>query len=165
MAEEKRRAWWEEVPDRVGGDVISAQIGDNATGVAVGKNVTQTVHNILGEATPKDQEVIAEQFKAVNTALEQARVKIEKSTAEMAAFQVKLLEGELSKTDEEEKPSANTITQVGDWLLDNVPDIAEALTGLFATPAVGRIVGRAGQAAVSWVKGRFGKAPHKGDPK
>lgn len=165
MAEENERAWWEKVPDRVGGDVITAKIGDDATGVAVGKNITQTVHNILGEPTPQDQEVIKKQFKDVNAAIEQAQDKIEKKTTEMAKFQARLLEGELSKTGDEEKPSANTITQVGDWLLDNVPDIAEALTGLFATPAVGRIVGRAGQAAVSWVKGRFGKASPKGEPK
>lgn len=164
MTEEKEQAWWEKVPDRVGGDVISAKIGDDATGVAVGKNITQTVHNILGEPTPQDREVVKEQFKEVNAAIDQADDKIEKSTAEMAKFQAKLLEGELTKTDEEDTPSANTITQVGDWLLDNVPDIAEVLTSLFATPAVGRIVGRAGEAAVGWVKDRFGKgAPKSGD--
>ena len=162
MAEAEKQAWWEQVPDRVGGDVISATIGDNATGVAVGKNITQTVHNILGEATPQDPEVIEDKFKEVSAALEQASPKLEKGAAEMAEFQVKLLQGELSKTEEEQKPSANTITQVGDWLLDNVPDIAEALIGLFATPAVGRVVGRAGDLAVRWVKQRFGKGSGEG---
>jgi hypothetical protein len=75
----------------------------------------------------------------------------------MAEFQLKLLQGELAKTGEGETPSASTITQVGDWLLDNVPQIAEILTGLFATPAVGRVVGKAGKVAVEWVKKRFGR--------
>jgi len=64
---------------------------------------------------------------------------------------------ELSKTDKDETPSASTITQVGDWLLDNIPSIAESLTSLFATPAVGKIVGKAGEAAIKWVRQRFGK--------
>ena len=43
-----------------------------------------------------------------------------------------------------------------DLLLDSVPQIADALAALFATPAVGRVVGVAGEAAVTWVKRRFG---------
>jgi hypothetical protein len=42
-------------------------------------------------------------------------------------------------------------------LLDSVPQIAEVLTSLFATPAVGKVVGKAGEVAVGWVKQRFGK--------
>jgi len=75
----------------------------------------------------------------------------------MAEFQLKLLQGELTKIDKDETPSASTITQVGDWLLDNIPSIAETLTGFFATPAVGKVVGKAGEAAIKWVKQRFGK--------
>jgi hypothetical protein len=66
-----------------------------------------------------------------------------------------LLAGELTKTGDGEQPSASTITQIGNWLLDNLPPIAEALTGLFATPAVGRVIGRAGDAAVTWARQRF----------
>ena len=58
---------------------------------------------------------------------------------------------------ENETPSASTITQIGDWLLDNLPELAETLAGLFATPAVGRVVGRAGESAVSWLRKRFGR--------
>jgi len=45
---------------------------------------------------------------------------------------------------------------MGDWLLDNLPAIGEALGTLFALPAVGRVVGKAGEAAVKWVQQRFG---------
>ena len=44
---------------------------------------------------------------------------------------------------------------MGDWLLDNLPAIGEALGALFALPAVGRVVGKAGEGAVKWVTQRF----------
>ena len=94
---------------------------------------------------------------SVTTALQQMQGQLDANTAKMAEFQLKLLHGELAKTEKDEKPSASTITQVGDWLLDSVPQIAEVLTSLFATPAVGKVVGKAGEVAVGWVKQRFGK--------
>jgi hypothetical protein len=36
--------------------------------------------------------------------------------------------------------------------------MADLLADLFATPAVGRVVGKAGEIAVRWVKRRLGKA-------
>ena len=158
MSSQNESAWWENVPTQIGGDAIVAHIGAGATGVAVGKNITQSVYETLGEPTPQDHEVIEQQFQQVNTALNEVRDTLDASTAQMAEFQLKLLQGELEKTEEEQSPSASTITQVGDWLLDNVPEIAEILTGLFATPAVGRVVGRAGEAAIQWLKLRFKRA-------
>lgn len=155
MSSQDERPWWEKVPAHIGGDAIVAHIGAGATGVAVGKNITQTLYDTLGEPTPKDKEVIQSQFGEVHAALEGMRGELDANTVQMAEFQLKLLEGELSKTEDEQTPSASTITQVGDWLLDSVPAIAEVLTGMFATPAVGRVVGKAGEAAVSWLKGRF----------
>ncbi len=38
--------------------------------------------------------------------------------------------------------------QAGDFLIDNLPEIAEALATLFAAPAVGRVLGKAGQETV-----------------
>jgi hypothetical protein len=77
---------------------------------------------------------------------------------------MKLLEGELTKTEEGQSPSASAITQIGDWLLGNVPSVAEALASLFATPAVGKVVGKAGEAAVEWVRARFGGAATAAPP-
>jgi hypothetical protein len=68
-----------------------------------------------------------------------------------------LLEGELTKVEEGETPSGKTIVTIGDWLLDNVPEIVEALARLFATPAVGKVMGRAGEETVNWVRQRFGE--------
>lgn len=137
--------------------MIVADVGANAAGVAVGKNIAQTVVQTLGGPTPNDRQIIEEKLAQVRAALQQADGQLDSSTATMAQFQVNLLQGELIKTEPDEAPSANTITQVGDWLLDNVPQIAEALVDLFATPAVGKVVGLAGALAVTWVKARFGK--------
>jgi hypothetical protein len=157
MAKEKSQAWWDKIPAQAGGDVIIGEVGAGAHGVAIGKNITQTVYDVLGAPTSGDKQIIDQSMAAVMTALEQMQGQLDANTAKMAQFQLKLLHGELAKTEKDEKPSASTITQVGDWLLDSVPQIAEVLTSLFATPAVGKIVGKAGEVAVRWVKQRFGK--------
>jgi len=157
MAKEESQAWWDKIPAQAGGDVIIGEVGAGARGVAVGKNITQTVYDMLGAPSPGDKQIIDQSMAAVMTALEQMQGQLDANTAKMAQFQLKLLHGELAKTEKDEKPSASTITQVGDWLLDSVPQIAEVLTSLFATPAVGKVVGKAGEVAVGWVKQRFGK--------
>lgn len=155
--QEEQTPWWNALPDQVGGDVIVANIGDGAQGVAVGKNIQQTVTLLLGAPTPDDEKIIEQQFLDVKAALAKARSELDATTATMAEFQLKLLQGELGKTKEAESPSASTIVQVGDWLLDNVPEIAEAVVSLFASPAVGKVVGKAGEVAINWAKQRFGK--------
>ena len=150
--------WWENIPAQIGGDVIIGEVGAGATGVAIGKNITQTVYDVLGAPTPDDRQIIGQKLSEAMTTVQGFQEQLDAQTAAIAEFQLKLLQGELTKTEEGETPSASTITQVGDWLLDNVPQIAEILTSLFATPAVGRVVGKAGEVAVSWVKKRFGRS-------
>lgn len=153
----QKRPWWDELPAHVGGDVIVGQVGTGATGVAIGKNISQVLYDMLGEPTPDDRQIIEEKLSEVGAALQEIGGQLNAMTTNMAEFQLKLLRGELTKTEEGEMPSASTISQVGDWLLDNIPDIAEVLTSLFATPAVGKVVGKAGEVAVKWVKKRLGK--------
>jgi hypothetical protein len=155
--EEIQQDWWNDIPAQIGGDVIIGHVGVGATGVAIGKNITQTVYDVLGEPAPDDSQVIQQKLAEATTALQEIRGQLGAQTAAMAEFQINLLQGELTKTEEGETPSASTITQVGDWLLDNIPQTAEILTSLFATPAVGRVVGKAGEVAVEWVKKRFGR--------
>ena len=155
MSKTQERPWWEDVSIQSGGDVIIGQVGAGAKGVAIGKN--QAVYGTLGEPVPGDKQVIEKQFAQVTAALQKLQGQMDANTAKMAEIQLKLLQGELTKTDKDETPSASTITQVGDWLLDSIPSIAETLTSLFATPAVGKVVGKAGEAAIKWVKQRFGK--------
>jgi len=154
---EKNQAWWDKLPAQAGGDVIIGVVGAGARGVAVGKDITLSVYDVLGAPTPDDKQIIDQDMATVMTALQQMQGQLDANTAKMAEFQLKLLHGELAKTEKDEKPSASTITQVGDWLLESVPQIAEPLAGLFATPAVGTVMGKAGETAIDWVRQRFGK--------
>jgi hypothetical protein len=149
--------WWEQVgPISAGGDVIIATVGAGAKNVAIGKNITQQIYEAVGSPTPDDKEVISQEFVEVEAALASQQAAIDAAKAQMAKDYLEFLRDELMKTEESETPSAKTITRVGDWLLENVPQILEAVTSLFATPAVGRVIGKAGEAAVEWVKQRFG---------
>jgi hypothetical protein len=149
--------WWDQIPTQIGGDAISANIGANAQGVAVGKNIVQTIYDTLGEPTPNDKQIIEQQLSQLSQTVQNLAGKIDPNTAAMAKFQLELLKAELTKTGENETPSASTITKIGDWLLDTLPSVGEALASVFATPAVGKVIGKAGEAAVSWVKSRFSK--------
>lgn len=155
------KPWWEQLPTHIGGDSIVANVSGGQN-VAVGKNIQQEIVTTLGAPTPDDKKIIESKFAELNATIAKLSGQIDANTKKMAEFQVKLLEGELTKTDEKETPSANTITQIGDWLLDNLPQIAETVVGLFATPAVGKVVGKAGEAAVSWAKHRLGRAGASG---
>ncbi|MFN8569207.1 MAG: hypothetical protein U0Z44_17185 [Kouleothrix sp.] len=72
----------------------------------------------------------------------------------MAGFQLGLLAGELRKLDPRATPSASTVSQVGGWLLDNLPPLREALAALFAAPAVRRVLGRADADLSGWLQRR-----------
>jgi len=72
-------------------------------------------------------------------------------------MRIELLQEELTRGDNE-TPNAGTITSMGDWLLTNLPTLSSALGALFALPAAGRVLARAGEPAVKWVQQRFGNA-------
>jgi hypothetical protein len=156
--------WWEDLPGAIGdfqagdidGDVIIASVGAGAQNVAIGKNITQTVYETLGEPTPDDRQIIETELARVKATLAELESEIGDSAGKMAGGILTQIETELLKTGKGETPNAAIITQMGDLLLDSVPQIADALTALFATPAVGRVVGVAGESTVAWVKRRFG---------
>jgi CHAT domain-containing protein len=164
MSSTRERYWWENLPDTIGdfqagdigGDVIIASVGAGAQNVAIGKNITQTIYETLGEPTPDDRGIIEEGLVVVRAALADIKSEIGESAAKMAGGLLTQIETELLKTGKDETPNAVIMTQMGDLLLDSVPQIADALAGLFATPAVGRVVGKAGETAVAWVRQRFG---------
>ena len=111
----------------------------------------------MDEPTPDDKAIITEKLAGVEATLAtEDGTGGDSMLSQMAQFQLRLLTGELSKVEEGEIPSAITITQIGDWLLDNLPGMAETLTSLFATPAVERVVGKAGKVAIAWLRQRFG---------
>jgi hypothetical protein len=164
MSTVNKQDWWDGLPDAlggfragdIGGKVTITTVGAGANNVAVGENITQIVREALGEPAADDKRIIEEQLAHVRAALKQTASEIGPSAAKMAQGVLAHIESELLKAGQNGTPNATTITQMGSLLLDSVPQIDGALAGLFATPAVGRVVGKAGEAAVNWVRERFG---------
>lgn len=152
------RHWWERTPATSSGDTIIANIGAGAQGNAVGKHINQS-RQTFNEAAPPDPAADKQQIEAAlaqaQIVLDRARDALGGGVGQMAAFQLKLLGGELTKTADHETPSANTITHVGDWLLDNAPALAPSLVALFALPAAARVLAKSGPSAQAWAKTRL----------
>ena len=153
-AETSDAPWWDSIrqPDApaqptVAGDVIVANV-TGSHNVAVGKNITLN----LGAPTPDDKQMIASGLAALGDSIAGSG-----SQAQIARLQLKLLQGELAKTEANATPDGATITESAGWLLDNMPQAAGAVRSLFALPAVGRVMSRAGDAALLWTKQRFGE--------
>ncbi len=145
-----------QAPISAGRDAIVANISGSSK-VAVGKQISQ-IDQAGAPAGPPDRVIIDQGLAALGSALEQLRGQIDPALASMATFQIGLLGGELIKL-ASDTPSANTIVQVGDWLLANVPQLAAPLQALLAAPAVARAVERAGGAAPAW-RARVADAEH-----
>jgi hypothetical protein len=140
---------------KAGGDVIIGTVGAGAKQVAIGKNIKQTTYEGVSKPTPDDKPAIQAQFAHLAQVLEQSP--IDAARAAKAEPRLEMLQEELTKVGEDETPDPATITKMGDWLLENLPEIAGAVTGLFLTEAVGRVVAKAGEGAVKWSRERFGK--------
>jgi hypothetical protein len=140
---------------QAGGDTIVAQIGAGAQGIAVGKHIRQTI----GAGATADLETDRREIEALLARLERdlsnASGRIDGAVSTMAAFQLRLLTGELGKIGARATPSASTISQVGDWLADNVPPLQDALVALFTAPAVLRVLRQADTSLDAWLQRRF----------
>jgi hypothetical protein len=139
-----------------GGDTIVAHIGADAQGVAVGKHIQQTISGAAAADLDADRRGIAALLARLERDLSNAAGRIDGATATMAAFQLRLLAGELGKLGPHATPSASTISQVGDWLADNVPPLQDALVALFTAPAVLRALRQADAPIDAWLQRRFG---------
>jgi hypothetical protein len=139
-----------------GGDTIVAHIGAGAQGIAVGKHIQQT----LGAGAVADPDADRHAIEALLARLERdlanAAGQLDSAASAMAAFQLRLLAGELGKVGGRATPSATTISQIGDWLLDNLPPLQPALAALFTAPAVLRALGQADTPLDAWLQRRFG---------
>jgi hypothetical protein len=137
---------------QAGGDIIMATIGAGAQGIAVGKNIQQTIGTTSTAA--EDRHTIEALLAQV--AHEIAASHAESATQAMATFQLRLLTGELAKTDTGSVPSGSTISQVVDGLLDGIPTLKATLSKLFRHAAVVRVVQRADTSLERWLTERFG---------
>jgi len=141
----------------VGGDSdsIVANIGAGAQGIAVGKHQ----YIITGGAEADldaNRRVIEALLARLERDLSNGAGGLDGAVATMAAFQLRLLAGELGKLGARATPSASTISQVGDWLADNAPPLRDALAALFTAPAVLRVLRQADTPLDAWLQRRFG---------
>lgn len=139
-----------------GGDTIIANIGAGAQGIAVGKHIQQTIGADAAANLDADRQAIEALLARLERDLSNAAGRIDGAVSTMAAFQLRLLAGELGKIGARATPSASTISQVGDWLADNIPPLQDALTALFSAPAVLRLLGQADAPLDTWLQRRFG---------
>jgi hypothetical protein len=140
-----------------GGDLISANIGAGAQANIVGKNqwIEQAIAG--GSLDPEAERRAIDQLLAgLESALSASSAQLDSATLMMASFQLRLLVGELGKSGERAVPSASTVTQVADWLLDHVPPLSSALTALFTAPPVMRALRHADTPLDAWLQLRFG---------
>ncbi len=142
--------WWDSLQSAelpaARGDVIVANISNSST-VAAGKNITLN----LGAPAPDDKQVIATSLASVA-----GSITGNSPQAQIARLQLKLLQAELTKVEDGLTPDGATIIETAGWLLDNAPQTAGVLRALFALPAVGRVMSKAGDAALLWARQRFG---------
>jgi hypothetical protein len=136
-----------------GGDLIVGNVGAGAQGVAIGKDIVQTLGGVASQQD--DQRAIGELLARLDRDLAAGTAQLG-AAAGVAAGYLRLLAGELSKTGDRATPSASTLTLVGDWLLDNAAPLREALGALFAAPAVRRVLARADAPLDAWLQRRFG---------
>ena len=148
------RAWPNVLP--TGGDTIIGNIGAGAQGIAVGKHIQQQIGAGAAADLDADRRAIQALLAQLERDLSNAAGKIDGAASTMAAFQLRLLAGELGKIGSHATPSASTISQVGDWLADNVPPLQNALAALFTAPAVLRVLRQADQPLDAWLQRRFG---------
>jgi hypothetical protein len=139
---------------QAGGDLIVGTVGAGAQGVAIGKNIQQT----LGSASSPDDDrrAIGELLTRLDRDLAAGAGGLDPAATGMATGYLRLLAGELTKPGERAAPSASTVTLVGDWLLDNVPLLRDGLAALFAAPATRRALARADAPLDTWLRRRFG---------
>ncbi len=157
--DDKQQAWWEQVTNAIGavdasgagGDVIVATVGAGAKNVVVGKGNVQQVTEVLGQPQPDDRAQIAAGLQQLSAAL--ARLALSETEKARAEARLEILHDELTKPDG--APDGGLIVKAGDWLLQNLPALSEALGAFIALPAVGRALGEAGSTALDWAMRSF----------
>lgn len=135
------------------GDLIIGTVGTGAQGVAIGKHIYQELE---AQSTAEDDRYFIKLLIQRCESDLASAAGLDTMLVSVATLQLGLLGGELSKVKEHEKPSANTIVQVSDWLLTNLPVLRNALTALFSDPSVGRVLRRSDRNLDGWLHYRFG---------
>ena len=132
-----------------GGDVITATIGDNASQVAVGKNIRQQQISSSAEVTEANLKQLNDLFASFKQQIEQQAPPDKKAAA---LERVEELQQEIAS----KKPDLTTFDYVKSWFGKNLPGLLGGVTSLIINPIVGKVVEAASGLAAEALKKRFG---------
>jgi hypothetical protein len=141
--------------DKIEGDKIEAQVSAVGSGgqVAIGKEIRQSIVEAPVDLTAAERVELDGLLVQLRHQLAESDIpENKKAVGQEFARQ---LEKELTRTDK--PPDSSVIKVAGKWLLENIPALTGALTSLFLSPVVGKIVEAAGDIAADWVKEQFGR--------
>jgi hypothetical protein len=138
-----------ETQPKAGGDIIQATIGDNASQVAVGKNIRQQDHSSAVEVSEADLQQVKLLFDELKQQIEQ-QAPPEKKAA--ALERVDELQQEIAS----KKPDPTTFGYVKNWFGKNLPALLGSVTALVVNPLVGKVVEAASTVAAEAIKRQFG---------
>ena len=138
-------------PPQAGGDIIQATIGDNASQVAVGKNIRQQQNSTSTEITQADLQQLRTLFDDFKQQIEQ-QAPPDKKAAALERL------GELYQEITSKKPELSTFDYVKNWFAKNLPGLLGGVTSLIINPLVGKVVEAASGVAADAIRRRFGGA-------
>ncbi len=138
-------------PPQAGGDIIQATIGDNASQVAVGKNIHQQQNSSSTKVTQADLQQLRALFDDFKQQIEQ-QAPLDKKAA--ALERVEELHQEITS----QKPELSTFDYVKNWFGKNLPGLLGGVTSLIINPLVGKVVEAASGVAADAIRRRFGSA-------
>ena len=134
---------------QAGGDIIQATIGDNASQVAVGKNIRQQQNSSSSEVTEADLQQLRALFDDLKQQIEQQAPPDKKAGA---LERVEELQQEITS----KKPELSTFDYVKNWFSKNLPGLLGGVTSLIVNPLVGKVVEAASGVAADAIRKRFG---------
>ncbi len=134
---------------QAGGDIIQATIGDNASQVAVGKNIRQQQNSSSSEVTEADLQQLRALFDDLKQQIEQQAPPDKKDAA---LERVDELQQEIAS----KKPDLSTFDYVKHWFSKNLPGLLGGVTSLIVNPIVGKVVEAASGVAAEAIRKRFG---------
>jgi len=136
-------------PPQAGGDIIQATIGDNASQVAVGKNIHQQQNSSNTQVTQADLQQLRALFDEFKQQVEQ-QAPPDKKAAAMERVE------ELHQEITSQKPELSTFEYVKNWFGKNLPGLLGGVTSLIVNPLVGKVVEAASGVAADAIRRRFG---------
>jgi len=128
---------------KAGGDYINITVGDNASYLALGKDVHQQIN-----VSAADLEEVARLFDELKRQIEQQAPPDKKAAA---LERVDELQQEVTS----KKPDPATFSYVWSWFGKNLPTLLGSVTALLVNPLVGKVVEAASTMASDAIKAQF----------